>query len=57
MLIIFTIAAIITPTPDVINLCIFALPTLGLYLVGVAVAWAFGPAKKQEMENPALARE
>ncbi len=39
VLIIFVIAAIITPTPDVVNLCIFAVPTIGLYLVGVAAAW------------------
>ncbi len=50
VLIIFVIAAIITPTPDVINLCIFAVPTIGLYLVGVAVAWIFGPKKKDEAE-------
>ena len=34
----FVIAAIVTPTPDVINLCIFALPTIALYLLGVAAA-------------------
>ncbi len=48
---IFLLAAIITPTPDVVNLCIFALPTLGLYLVGVGVAWAFGPGRKQAAEE------
>ncbi len=51
VLLIFTLAAIITPTPDVINLCIFALPTLGLYLVGIAVAWAFAPSKKEALEE------
>ncbi len=49
VLLIFTLAAIITPTPDVVNLCIFAVPTLGLYLVGVGVAWAFTPGKKEEL--------
>lgn len=39
VLIIFIIAAIITPTPDIFNQCLFAVPTLGLYLVGVAGAW------------------
>jgi len=39
---IFVLAAVITPTPDVVNMCIFALPTLGLYLVGVAVSALFG---------------
>ena len=51
VLVIFTIAALITPTPDVVNLCIFAVPTLGLYLVGVGVAWLFGPGKKKEVEE------
>jgi sec-independent protein translocase protein TatC len=39
VLIIFVIAAIITPTPDVFNLCIVALPTIVLYLLGVGAAW------------------
>lgn len=42
VLLIFIVAAVITPTPDVVNLCIFALPTIGLYLVGVGVAAVFG---------------
>ena len=55
VLLIFTLAAIITPTPDIINLCIFAVPTLGLYLVGVAVAWAFGSGPKEEPAEEATA--
>lgn len=39
VLLIFIAAAILTPTPDVVNLCIFALPTIGLYLLGVFAAW------------------
>ncbi len=39
VLLIFVAAAILTPTPDVVNLCIFALPTIGLYLLGVFAAW------------------
>ncbi len=38
VLIIFAVAAIVTPTPDVVTLCIFALPALLLYLLGVAAA-------------------
>ncbi len=53
VLIIFIIAAFITPTPDVFNLCIFAIPTLALYLVGIAVAWVFGPAKSKDLDDPA----
>lgn len=39
VLLIFVVAALITPTPDVVNLCIFAVPTIGLYLLGVGAAW------------------
>ncbi len=38
VLLIFIVAAVITPTPDVFNLMIFALPTIGLYVLGVAAA-------------------
>ncbi|MEM1204683.1 MAG: twin-arginine translocase subunit TatC [Acidobacteriota bacterium] len=48
VLIIFIVAAVITPTPDVVNLCVFALPTLGLYLVGIGVAALFGTGNRGE---------
>jgi sec-independent protein translocase protein TatC len=38
VLLIFVAAALITPTPDVVNLLLFALPTILLYLLGVAAA-------------------
>lgn len=39
VVIIFIVAAIITPTPDIVNLCVFAVPALGLYGLGVAAAF------------------
>jgi sec-independent protein translocase protein TatC len=54
VLLIFVVAAVITPTPDVVNLCIFALPTILLYLVGVGVAWIFGP-RRERATQPAAA--
>ena len=38
VLLIFVAAALVTPTPDVVNLCLFALPTILLYLLGVGAA-------------------
>lgn len=38
VLAIFVVAAIITPTPDIVNLCLFAVPTIVLYLLGVGAA-------------------
>jgi sec-independent protein translocase protein TatC len=35
ILIIFTIAAVVTPTPDVFNMCLFALPMCVLFYVGI----------------------
>jgi sec-independent protein translocase protein TatC len=50
VLAIFVIAAIITPTPDIPTQCVFALPMVGLYLLGVLVAWLFG----KRAEEPAV---
>ena len=38
VVIIFTVAAIVTPTPDIFNQCVFAIPGVGLYLIGVGAA-------------------
>ena len=51
VLIIFIAAALITPTPDVVNLCLFAVPTIALYLLGVAAAAAF--PRRERAEEPA----
>ncbi len=47
VLLIFVAAALITPTPDVVNLCLFALPTIGLYLLGVGAAALVGRMKSK----------
>ena len=48
IVLIFIVAAIITPTPDIFNLCIFALPTIALYFVGIGMAWLFQPKGSEE---------
>lgn len=50
VLIIFIIAAVITPSPDMVTQVIFAAPMLGLYLISIVVAWAFGGRKKPAVE-------
>jgi sec-independent protein translocase protein TatC len=49
VLAIFVIAAIITPTPDIPTQCVFAVPMIVLYLLGVLLAWLFG----KRVEAPA----
>ncbi len=39
------IAAVITPTPDVWNMTLMAMPLLGLYFVSFAVVWAVEAAR------------
>jgi sec-independent protein translocase protein TatC len=51
VLIIFVIAAIVTPTPDVINMCIFASPMLGLYALSIGVAWLVHPDRRNRAER------
>ena len=36
---IFIIAAILTPTPDIINQCLLAFPMLFLYILSIGVAY------------------
>jgi sec-independent protein translocase protein TatC len=44
----FVIAAIITPTPDAVTATALAGPMVGLYLLGVLVAWVFGRDRRRE---------
>jgi sec-independent protein translocase protein TatC len=38
VVLIFIIAAILTPTPDIVNQSIFAIPTILLYLLSIGIA-------------------
>ncbi len=53
VLVIFIIAAIITPSPDVITQCILAVPMLFLYSIGIVVAFFFGKERKERKEKRA----
>lgn len=48
ILVIFIIAAIITPTPDVLTMCVFATPMLGLYVLSIGVSWFVHPATRKK---------
>jgi sec-independent protein translocase protein TatC len=47
ILVIFVIASILAPTPDVSTMCIFAAPMLGLYLVSIGIAWYVHPDQRK----------
>jgi sec-independent protein translocase protein TatC len=44
-LIIFIVAAVITPTGDMMTQTIFAAPMVGLYLLSIVIAWIVGPKR------------
>jgi sec-independent protein translocase protein TatC len=46
VLIIFILSAVITPTGDPVTQSVFAAPMIGLYLLGIAIAWVVGPKGK-----------
>ena len=50
VLAIFLVAAIITPSPDPWTMCIYAIPMLALYLIGIGVAWWVHPSRRKAKE-------
>jgi sec-independent protein translocase protein TatC len=46
ILVSFVVAAVLTPTPDMVTQTLLALPMIGLYLLGVGVAWLFGKPRR-----------
>jgi sec-independent protein translocase protein TatC len=48
ILVIFIIAAILTPTTDIMNMCVFAAPMIALYLISIGVAWLVHPKRRKK---------
>src|SRR5580658_6205307 len=55
ILAVFLVAAIITPSPDPWTMCIYAIPMLALYLIGIGVAWWVHPSRRKAKEAEASA--
>jgi len=51
ILVIFIIAAVVTPSGDPYNQTILALPMIGLYLLSILIAWIFAPVTKKEPKD------
>ena len=46
ILIIFVVAAIVTPTPDIVNMCVFAAPMIVLYALSIGIAYLVHPKQR-----------
>ena len=47
ILAIFVLAAIVTPTTDILNMCLFAAPMVALYAISIGVAWLVNSAHER----------
>jgi sec-independent protein translocase protein TatC len=45
---IFVVAAIVSPTPDILNMCIFAAPMVALYILSTGIAWLVHPDHRKK---------
>lgn len=57
VVVIFIIAAVLSPTTDVPNLLVFAAPMLLLYFLSVGIAWVFWRRRRTEKEYLASERK
>ena len=57
VIVIFIIAAVLSPTTDVPNLLVFAAPMLVLYFLSVIIAWVFHRRRQTEKEYLASERK
>src|ERR1700752_5087277 len=48
VLAIFVVSAMITPTTDILNMCLFAAPMVALYGVSIGIAWLVGSARQHK---------
>ena len=53
VLAVFLVAAVICPSPDPWTMCIYAIPMLTLYCIGILVAWWVHPSRRRRKEEMA----
>lgn len=50
LIIILIVAAVVSPTADIVNMMLFAAPMMGLYVVSILIAWFFSRKRKTDAE-------
>jgi sec-independent protein translocase protein TatC len=54
IVIIFIVAAVVSPTADIPNLLVFATPMIGLYVISIGIAWFFHRRRRTQDEVDAV---
>lgn len=55
LIVILIVAAVASPTPDAVNMMLFAAPMIGLYVISIFIAWFFGRKRLNDSEVESLA--
>lgn len=50
LVIILIVAAVVSPTADIVNMMLFATPMMALYVVSIFIAWFFGKKRRTDAE-------
>ncbi|MFN2500601.1 MAG: twin-arginine translocase subunit TatC [Pyrinomonadaceae bacterium] len=53
LIVILIIAAVVSPTADILNMMLFATPMMALYVLSIFIAWFFGKKRKTDAEAAA----
>jgi sec-independent protein translocase protein TatC len=56
ILVVFLVAGVICPMPDPGSMCIYAIPMLALYVIGIGVAWWVHPSRRKAKEAKEAAK-
>src|SRR6202522_2795101 len=51
ILVVFLVAGVICPSPDPWTMCIYAVPMLALYVLGIGIAWWVHPSRRKAREG------
>lgn len=54
IIIILIVAAVVSPTADVLNLMLFAAPMMFLYVISIFIAWFFGKKRQSDKQVESL---
>jgi sec-independent protein translocase protein TatC len=57
VLIFFVIAAILTPTTDIMNMSIYAAPMIVLYIGSIGIVWLVHPKQRRKREEKRRLRD
>jgi len=55
VLVFFTIAAVLTPTTDILNMSIYAAPMVILYILSIGIAWLVHPKQRRKRAEKRIA--